>query len=77
MHAAGQGSVKVGVSHGVVQIVPHALRSVLQGERNAHEREVLWLAFSPEGETRQDAEEQIADAEAFVLAVENLIAKMG
>jgi len=27
--------------------------------------------------SRQDAEEQIADAEAFVLAVENLIAKMG
>ena len=26
--------------------------------------------------SRQDAEEQIADAEAFVLAVENLIAKM-
>ena len=26
--------------------------------------------------SRQDAEEQIADAEAFVRAVENLIAKM-
>ena len=27
--------------------------------------------------SRQDAEEQVADAEAFVFAVENLIAKMG
>jgi uncharacterized protein (UPF0332 family) len=27
--------------------------------------------------SRQDAEEQVADAEVFVFAVENLIAKMG